>query len=151
MFHYDTTQLYPHRCPSGVSPSRKPTPKVQKTKALGGVDQASLRTALSSSKAPDYLTDSELWTYSEALYRLEETQLSILESPDIQVCVCVCVCACVCVCVRVCVCARAHLIVTSSLYSHPLQDFMVDINWCRSILREIVTEPQVHEHRYVCR
>ena len=73
-----------YRCPSGVSQSKKPNPRVQATKALGGVDQASLRSTLSSSEDPVYLTDSELWIFSETLYRLEETQLSVLESLDIQ-------------------------------------------------------------------
>lgn len=72
------------RCPSSVSPSQAPTPRVLATKTLGGVDQASLRSTLSSTEDPVYLTDSELWSFSDTLYRLEETQLSVLESLDIQ-------------------------------------------------------------------
>ena len=76
------------------------------------------------------------------------------------VCVCVCVCACACACVCVCVCVRVYVCVCMCAHASDcyffyilttLQDFMVDVNCCRSILREIVTEPQVHEHRYVCR
>ncbi len=94
-----------------MSLSQQPSPRVQATKTLGGVDQASLRSALSSSEVPNYLTDSELWMYSETLYQLEETQLSIvLESADIQ-------------------------------------EFILDISFCRKVLTTILTEPQVHEHR----
>ncbi len=51
--------------------------------------------------------------YSETLYQLEETQLSIvLESTDIQ-------------------------------------EFMLDISFCRKTLSTILTEPQIHEHRYI--
>ncbi|XP_064393734.1 uncharacterized protein LOC135341165 [Halichondria panicea] len=101
------------RCPSSVSLSQQPSPRVQATKTLGGVDQASLRSALSSSEVPNYLTDSELWMYSETLYQLEETQLSIvLESADIQ-------------------------------------EFILDISFCRKVLTTILTEPQVHEHRSI--
>lgn len=60
------------------------------SKLLGGVDQASLRQSLSSrdnlAMSTDYLSDAEVWTFSNQLRDMEGLQLDIVSS-DIQVCV----------------------------------------------------------------
>ncbi len=68
--------------------SSNASPRVIASKLLGGVDQATLRQSLSSHSnltAPtDYLSDAEVWLFSDQLRQLESLQMDIFVS-DIQV------------------------------------------------------------------
>ena len=69
-----------------ASPSVHPKPKALTGKQLGGVDQASLRQSISrhsnsgGNAVMDYLSDSELWAFTDTVRQLEAMQLSIVKS-----------------------------------------------------------------------
>ena len=68
-----------------ASPSVHPKPKALSGKQLGGVDQASLRQSISrhgnsANAVMDYLSDSELWAFTDTVRKLEALQLSIVKN-----------------------------------------------------------------------
>ena len=68
--------------------SHTASPSIIASKLLGGVDQAALRQSLSSrgsqTTPTEYLSDSEVWTFSSQVRDMEGLQLDIVTS-DIQV------------------------------------------------------------------
>ena len=75
-----------YSCPRVASPSVHPKPKPFTGKQLGGVDQASLRQSISRHSNSggniemEYLSDLELWAFTDTVRQLEALQLSIVRS-----------------------------------------------------------------------
>ena len=129
---------YTHtRCPIEITPSMEASPKVMANKLLGGVDQATLRQSLSrlgdQNPVTEYLSDSDVWLFTETVKHLEALQLDMITS-DLQV-------------NNLPSLSLSHTHTHTHTITHT-QEVIMDVNLARQLLKDILLAPQDGSLRY---